>query len=180
MRKILAPNELKENSDLTLLITAFIGYIVSIAGISSLLGFLYSFGFSLIVLFIMITYSLSKKIELISTAVAIMSIGLSFTNNKDFLVFLMISIILVIISIVNKSVEKLVVADLFIATNVMAITYIISNGIYDFKNILFLFLLTVSLKYVYVVYLNTDKKADKINNTWTIVTGIIIILKIVY
>ncbi len=178
MRKLLAPNELKE-SDLTLLITAFIGYIVSIAGISSLLGFVYSFGLSLIVLFIMITYSLSKRIELVSTALVIMSIGLSFSN-KDFLVCLVISVILVMISIVNKSVEKLVVADLFIATNIMAITYVISNGIYDFKNILFLFLLAGSLKYVYVVYLNTDKKADKLNNTWTIVTGIIIILKIVY
>lgn len=178
MRKILAPNELRE-TDLTLLITAFIGYVVSIAGISSLLGFVYSFGFSLIVLFIMISYSLSKRIELISTALVIMSIGLSF-NNKEFLVCLIISLILVIISIVNKSVEKLVVADLFIATNIMAITYIFSNGLYDFKNILFLFLLTGSLKYVYVIYLNSNKKADKLNNTWTIVTGIIIILKIVY
>lgn len=169
-----------KEADITLLIFAMFGFYMSInTWLTSSSLILFELEYYLGILAIMLVYSMIKRIELISTSVIVFSVGLSLSR-EEFVWYLMVAFILIGISIANKSYKKLVVGDLFIATITIALTYIVSAGNYSISNIVFMFTLLFISKYVIIAYyFNKDKKADKVNNTWTIMSTLIILLRLI-
>lgn len=177
-----APSSLKRimEADKTLLVFAFFGYIIALAGFTTTKEIIYGFGFSLIILGIMISYSLIKRVELASTSLVIFGVGLGMEHNSEFLIYVSISITLILISVINKSINKLVVGDLFLGTVVTAAAYIIIEGVETFADIMFLFSLLTVIKYVVIVYYLTEgKKPDLLNNIWAIVSALVVVLKVI-
>ncbi len=164
--------------DYTLLVFAFFGYIMTLAEVKSTQEIIWGFGSSLIILGFMLGYSIFKKSELVSTSLVIFGIGLSLSN-EEFVIYSLVAITFTLISILNKSVKKLVVGDLFLATIAIALTYLVTEGIKSFENVLFLFFLLAVVKYIIVVYYFNNKRPDYVNNTWTIFSTVVILLRVI-
>lgn len=105
-----------------------------------------------------------KRKETISLGVVIYSFALSTPNETLFYIGSGLSVGLVIASVVNKSYEDLVVADLFLAMSLIVVSFYQANWEANFMNMFILFIILSTSKYALVTKLLTRKESDCVNN----------------